>query len=62
MKKLSFKIILLFVLSALFVTGAFGNTTSYDTTFNGTGYRLQAIGAGNAAGHSIAVQPGGDAL
>jgi uncharacterized delta-60 repeat protein len=59
MKKLQFMLIRLLVLSALFITVAYGNTVSYDTTFNGTGYRLQTVGAENASGNSLAIQPDG---
>ena len=52
-------LIRLFVLSALFVTGAYGNTVSLDTTFNGTGYRLQTVGTENASGYSLAIQADG---
>jgi uncharacterized delta-60 repeat protein len=62
MKKLQFTFIRLLVLSALFVTGAFGNTTLFDTTFNGTGYRLQTVGAGSGHGYSLAIQPDGKIL
>ena len=43
MKQLQFRIIGLLVASALFVTGAFGNTVTHDTSFNGTGYSIQTI-------------------
>lgn len=59
MKKLLFTNIGLLVLSALLVVSAFGNTVSLDTTFNGTGYRLQTVGAENASGYSLAVQTDG---
>jgi uncharacterized delta-60 repeat protein len=59
MKKLPFMLIRLFVLSALFITCAYGNTVSLDTTFNGTGYRLQTVGEGSASSDSLVIQPDG---
>ena len=59
MKNLPFIIIRLLVLSAFFVAGVVGNTTTLDTTFNGTGYRLQTVGAESAYGYSLAIQTDG---
>jgi uncharacterized delta-60 repeat protein len=59
MKNLQFIIIRLVILSALFVVGASGNTVSLDPTFNGTGYRLQTVGAEDASGYSLAIQADG---
>ncbi|PYT01984.1 MAG: hypothetical protein DMF63_03885 [Acidobacteria bacterium] len=47
------------VLSILFAVGAFGNTTTYDPTFDGAGYRLQPVGAGSGHGYSLAIQSDG---
>ncbi len=60
-KEISF-IIRLFVLSAMFVIAAFGNTVSLDTTFNGTGYRLQSVIAEHSQGYSMVLQPDGKML
>jgi len=57
MKKLRFAVGQILCLLTLFVGAAFGNTTSLDTSFNGTGYRFQSIGTGNALGESLVVQP-----
>jgi uncharacterized delta-60 repeat protein len=59
MKKLPFTVIRLFALSALFAASAFGNTVSLDTTFNGTGYRLQTVGAEESGAYSLAIQTDG---
>ena len=61
MKKLQFTIIRIFALSALFVIGVFGNTVSFDTSFNGTGYSiLEAVPSPlKAYTTSSAVQPDG---
>lgn len=61
MKKLSFRIIGLLVVSALFVTGAFGNTVTHDTSFNGTGYSIQTIvpHPHYSLGNSFAIQSDG---
>lgn len=61
MKKLPFRIIGLLVVSALFVTGAFGNTVSLDTSFNGTGYSVQTIvqNPHYSLGRSFAIQSDG---
>lgn len=59
MKKLYFKISQVLFLLSLTVFAAFGNTTSLDASFNGTGFRLQAVGVSESAGYAIAVQPDG---
>jgi uncharacterized delta-60 repeat protein len=60
MKQLQF-IIRLLGLSALFVIGAFGNSVSLDTTFNGTGYSIHPAvpSPGESIGKSMALQPDG---
>ena len=57
MKLLTSAIARFFVFSALFAVSAFANITTLDTTFNGTGYRLQQIGTGDASAYSMVVQP-----
>lgn len=59
MKKTSIVFTNLVFLLVLFAVSTFGNVVSLDSTFNGTGYRLQAVGAGNANGQSIAIQTDG---
>lgn len=61
MKKLQFRIIGLLVVSALFVTVAFGNTVPLDTSFNGTGYSIQGVVPSPewSLGSSSAIQPDG---
>jgi len=61
MKKQHFIIIRLLVLAALFVIGAFGNTVSFDTTFNGTGYSIYPAvpPPGESLGTSMALQTDG---
>lgn len=59
MKDLTSKITRLLVLSALVAMGVFGNTTTLDTSFNGTGYRLQTVGTEHAGSSSLAIQPDG---
>src|SRR5215204_894512 len=61
MKKLHFIIIRLLVLSALFVTSAFANTVTLDTSFNGTGYSVQTIvpNPNYSLGYSFAIQSDG---
>lgn len=61
MKKLQFRIIQLLVVSALFVSGAFGNTVTHDASFNGTGYSIQTIVPypNYSLGYSFAIQPDG---
>jgi uncharacterized delta-60 repeat protein len=60
MKQLSF-IIRLLALSALFVIGAFANTVSLDTSFNGTGYSIRpAVPLPDwSLGWAFALQPDG---
>ena len=64
MKKLQISIVQLFILAALFVTGAVANTVSFDTSFNGTGYSIQDAAAppANSLGNSMALQPDGKIL
>jgi len=62
MKRLYFVIIRLLVLSALFVTGAFGNTVTHDTSFSGDGYSILPIvqsSQHSSRGKSFTVQPDG---
>ncbi len=49
------------MVSALFVTGAFGNTVTHDTSFNGTGYSIQTIvpHPNYSLGNSFAIQSDG---
>jgi uncharacterized delta-60 repeat protein len=61
MKKLQFRIIGFLVVSALFGINSFGNTVSFDTSFNGTGYSIQAAAPPPqwSLGSSFAIQPDG---
>ncbi len=61
MKNLQFRIIRLLVVSSLLVTGAFGNTVTHDTSFNGTGYSIQTIVPypNYSRANSFAIQPDG---
>ncbi len=64
MKTLRFILIQLLVLTSLFVIGAFGNTVTLDTTFNGTGYSLQSAvpAPQHSFGRSMVLQPDGKIL
>ena len=61
MKKLQIRIFQLLVLSALLVTSTLGNTVSFDNSFNGTGYSINAATPPpqGSIGNSIAIQPDG---
>jgi uncharacterized delta-60 repeat protein len=61
MKKLSFRITMLFALPALFAASAYGNTVPLDTTFNGTGYSIREVvpPPGKSFGKSMALQSDG---
>ena len=49
----------LFILTAVFCLFTFAGTVSIDTSFNGTGYRIQTINQDGARGESVVVQPNG---
>jgi uncharacterized delta-60 repeat protein len=62
MKKLHFIIISLLVFSAFFITSAFGNTVTRDTSFSGDGYSVVPIVQNSndfSLGYSLVVQPDG---
>lgn len=62
MKQFHFIVTLLLVLAALFVTSAFGNTVTRDTSFSGDGYSVVPIVQNSnhwSSGYSITIQPDG---